>query len=415
MNLTFDLAIPVIALTFIGVAAGEFPGFKMNRATITLVGAVLLVALGVMTPNAALHSIDPNTLLLLFAMLVISAHLRLAGFFSWIGQLIARHTTSPRWLLAWVVIAAGVLAAFFMNDTVVVVFTPLVLEVTEALRRNPLPYLIGLAAAANIGSTAAITGNPQNILIGLSAHISFAAFLGMLGPVALIGLALAWLIIVRLYRLEFEQPWPDQALALQVEIDRPLLRKSLALVALMLAAFLAGAPVPLAAIAAAAALLVSRRIQPEAVFSHIDWSLLVFFAGLFVVTGALESTHFIDRFFTLIAPLLHSGGYRSAGVGPLALVTMVLSNLVSNVPAVLLIRPLVPHLPDPRQAWLTLAMASTLAGNLTLLGSVANLIVAETARARGVQVSFGEYLKAGLPITLVTVAAGVLWLSVVGG
>jgi Na+/H+ antiporter NhaD/arsenite permease-like protein len=407
MNLASNLALPVIVVTFIGVAVGEYPGFKMNRATIALVGAVVLVALQVISPSAALAAIDPNTLLLLFAMMIVSAHLRLAGFFNWIGHFIARHTRSPRLLLMWIIITSGVLAAFFLNDTVAVMFTPLVLEVTRTLRRSPLPYLIGLAAAANIGSVATITGNPQNMLIGLASHIPFAAFLGTLGPIALIGLALAWLIIIRLYRAEFDRPWPREAIAVEVKIDRPLLYKSLALATLMLIAFLVGAPIPLAAITVAALLLISRRIQPETIFARIDWSLLVFFAGLFVVTGALESTHLIDQFFALIEPLMRSG------VGPLAIVTAALSNLVSNVPAVLLFRSIVPQLADPNRAWLTLAMASTLAGNLTLLGSVANLIVAEIARTQGVKISFREYLKAGVPITIATIIVGVVWLSVV--
>jgi Na+/H+ antiporter NhaD/arsenite permease-like protein len=402
-----NLSIPIIALTFIGVAAGEYPGLKMNRATIALVGAVALVALQLISPSAALAAIDPNTLLLLFAMMIVSVHLQLAGFFSWIGQFIARYTHSPRWLLAWIIIAAGVLAAFFLNDTVAVMFTPLVLEVTRTLRRKPLPYLIGLATAANIGSAATITGNPQNMLIGLSSHIPFAAFLGTLGPVALIGLAVAWFIIVRLYRDEFTAPWPRNTERLTVQIDRPLLNKSLVLIALMLVAFLAGAPIPLAAIIVAAALLISRRIKPETIFARVDWSLLVFFAGLFVVTGALEHTAVLDQFFTLIKPVIRSG------VGPLAVIAAALSNLISNVPAVLLFRSVVPHLTDPTQAWLTLAMASTLAGNLTLLGSVANLIVVEIARGQGVRVSFREYLKAGVPITLITLLIGIFWLSVV--
>ena len=409
MNLASSVALPIIALTFIGVAAGEYPGFKMNRATIALVGAVALVALQIIMPAAALAAIDPNTLLLLFAMLIISVHLRLAGFFSWIGQFIALHTHSARWLLAWIILAAGVLAAFFLNDTVVVVFTPLVLEVTRALQRNPLPYLIGLAVAANIGSTAAITGNPQNMLIGLSSHLPFAAFLGALGPLALIGLVVAWLMILLVYRTEFTTPWASKALILDVQLDRPLLYKSLILIALMLIAFLAGAPIPLAAITVAAALLVSRRIQPETIFARVDWSLLIFFAGLFVVAGALEKTSALDRLFTLIEPAMRSG------VGPLAVATAVLSNLVSNVPAVLLFRPVVPHLADPNRAWLTLAMASTLAGNLTLLGSVANLIVVEMARAEGVKISFFEYLKVGVPLTVVTLILGILWLNGVTG
>ena len=407
MNFASTLALPLVVLTFIGVAAGAFPGLKMNRATIALVGAVALVALQVMPPSAALKAIDPNTLLLLFAMMIVSAHLRLAGFFDWIGQLLAKHTRSPRLLLAWIIVAGGLFAALFLNDTVVIALTPLVLDLTDRLDRDPLPYLMGLAVAANIGSTATITGNPQNILIGQSSHIPFTDFLFTLGPVALIGLVIAWAIIMYVYRGEFNRPWPDGQLVVTERIDYQQLRKCLILIAVMLVAFLVGAPIALAAIIAAASLLVTRRTEPEAVFAQVDWPLLVFFSGLFVVTGVLDYTHLTDRLFALAEPAIRNG------VVPLALIAAGLSNLISNVPAVLLFRSAIPHLADPRRAWLTLAMASTLAGNLTLLGSVANLIVAETARARGVKLSFREYLRAGVPITLATLATGILWLSLV--
>ena len=408
MNFLSTIAIPVFVLAFIGVAMGELPGLKMNRTTIALTAAVLMVALQIITPSEALKAIDPGTLLLLFAMMVINVHLEMAGFFNWIGQLISRHTRSPRILLAWIVTIAGITAALFLNDTVAVVFTPLVLEVTRSLRRNPLPYLLGLATAANIGSTATIIGNPQNILIGSSSHISFAVFLGKLGPVALVGLILTWIILVNLYQTEFKQFWETQDTDInKVEIDQALLRKSLVLTCLMITAFMIGIPIQLAAIAVAAALLISRRIQPEAIFKQVDWSLLVFFTGLFIITGALEQMHIVDQLFALAQPVI------GAGIGSLAIVTALLSNLISNVPAVLLLRPIIPELGNPERAWLTIAMASTLAGNLTLLGSVANLIVAEIARTQGVKLSFREYIRAGVPITLVTILVGIFWLSVV--
>ncbi len=405
MNVNTYLTIPIIVITFIGVAAGEFPGLKMNRATIALVAAVLLVALGLISSSSAWHAIDPSTLLLLFAMMVIAAHLRLAGFFSWLTGLVLRRIRSPQALLAWLVILAGVLAALFLNDTVVIVFTPLVLDVTRLLRRNPLPYLIGLAAAANIGSAATITGNPQNILIGVSSHISFVLFLGRLGPVAVLGLALTWAILLWLYRTEFSMPWLQEEILLPPsEIDWHLMRKCLVLTAVLFAGFLAGASMPVFAILIAAALFISRRIQPEDIFFKIDWPLLVFFTGLFVVTGALEQSNIFQRILMLLTPR------ANAGIPQLAMITVLLSNLVSNVPAVLLLRPIVQESAHPTQGWLVLAMASTLAGNLTLLGSVANLIVAETAQAQGVKITFREYLKAGLPITILTILAGTMWL-----
>jgi Na+/H+ antiporter NhaD/arsenite permease-like protein len=267
---------------------------------------------------------------------------------------------------------------------------------------------LGLATAANIGSVATITGNPQNMLIGSSSQISFGVFLSRLGPIALIGLILAWIILVQLYRKEFMQGWQGQTMAIHyTEIDYALMRKSLVLTCLMMIAFLGGVSMSLAAITVAAALLISRRIQPEAIFEKVDWSLLVFFSGLFIVTRALEQTHIVDQLFALLRPML------AAGIAPFAIITALLSNLISNVPSVLLLRSIIPQLGNPVQAWLTLAMASTLAGNLTLLGSVVNLIVAEIARAEGVKVSFHEYLRAGIPITLVTIFLGVLWLKIV--
>ncbi|MBI4787319.1 MAG: hypothetical protein HY782_09770 [Chloroflexi bacterium] len=265
----------------------------------------------------------------------------------------------------------------------------------------PIPYLIGLATAANIGSAATITGNPQNMLIGLTAPIAFVEFSLALVPVALLGLVIAWGILLGLYRTKFAPRTLPPTAAMPTPSDPWLLKKSLALIGLMLIAFVVGVPIPLAAIGVAAALLITRRTDPAGIFARVDWSLLVFFSGLFVVTGALSYSGMTNALFEL------AQDWMRAGVLPLSLTAALLSNLISNVPAVMLFRPLIPQLADAQRMWLALAMSSTFAGNLTLLGSVANLIVAESARAHGVRLSFGEYLKAGVPITLVTLAVGI--------
>lgn len=396
----------VVALTIIGVAAGRYPLLRMNRATIALVGATALVALGAMSLEEAYASLDLDTLVLLLAMMILNANLRISGFFGIVGRWISNRARSARMLLGLLMLAPGLLSALFLNDTIVVMFTPLVLEITASLRLNPIPYLIGLATAANIGSVAAITGNPQNMLIGVASGIPFVTFSAYLLPVALVGLCLAWLVITGMYRSDLRAYLSAQT-EVRVRVYRPLLWKSLAAVSGLVVALLAGVHIPLAALGAAAFLLITRRLKPERVFREIDWGLLVFFAGLFVVTGALETTGLSNRLFAAMLPVAESGIPALTGVAT------VLSNLISNVPAVLLFRPFVPHFTDPQQTWLTLAMATTLAGNLTLLGSVANLIVAETASRRGVHLSFKEYLKAGLPITLLTLAAGVVWLLLV--
>jgi Na+/H+ antiporter NhaD/arsenite permease-like protein len=237
--------------------------------------------------------------------------------------------------------------------------------------------------------------------------MSFVTFSSYLIPVALVGLVLAWLILILVYRVEFNSPPFSTFPQFRERPYRPLLRKSMIATGLMILAFLAGFSIPLAALAAASLLLITRRLKPERVFREIDWALLVFFSGLFVVTGAIEEIGVSGQLFAWAQPLAEKS------VLNLTLVSVILSNLISNVPAVLLFRPLVPQFPNPQQTWLTLAMATTLAGNLTLLGSVANLIVAETAKGAGIYLSFSEYLKAGVPITLATLLVGVIWLSYV--
>jgi Na+/H+ antiporter NhaD/arsenite permease-like protein len=280
-----------------------------------------------------------------------------------------------------------------------------VLELALSLGRNPLPYLVALVTAANVGSVATIIGNPQNMLVGISSGLSFVQFFRELAPIAALGLFVIWGVMVVVYRAEFAPCTLPTVARVPGHEDPSLLRKSMLATGLMLVALVAGAPIPLAAMLAAALLLVSRRQKPERVFREIDWGLLVFFSSLFVVTGAIEASGIGDTLFRYLKPLANEGPAR------LTLASVVLSNLVSNVPAVMLFRPVVPLLDNPHQAWLTLAMTTTLAGNLTLLGSVANLIVAEIARHRGVNLSFTEYLKAGTPIAVLTLLLGVAWLS----
>lgn len=401
------LILLVVVVTIAGVAAGRLPRLRMNRATIALVGATALVVLGGISLEAAYASLDLDTLVLLLAMMVINANLRICGFFGLVAEHLLHRAHTPRRLLLLLMFAAGLLSALFLNDTIVLMLTPLVLEVVLALRRDPVPYLVGLGVAANIGSVGAITGNPQNMVIGVASGIEFVRFSAYLMPVALVGLLAAWGVVVFVYRAEMRGRFDNDAPRLRVRVYRPLLWKSLVAVGVLLAALLAGVAVPLAALSAAALLLVTRRLRPQRVFAEVDGSLLVFFAGLFVVTGAVSTSGWGGALFDLLLPL------ADGGVAALAAVSALLSNLISNVPAVLLFRPFVPRFPDPEQVWLTLAMATTLAGNLTLLGSVANLIVAETAARRHVDLSFTEFLKAGVPVTLVTLALGVAWLALV--
>jgi Na+/H+ antiporter NhaD/arsenite permease-like protein len=386
----------IVAATIVGVAAGHWPLLRTDRTTVVLIGAALLLAIGAIELEDAYAAIDMNTILLLFSMMIINGSLFMAGFFGVVTQAVVRFAHGPLALLALVILTSGVLSALFLNDTIVLMMTPLVLEITRALRRNPRPYLLGLATAANVGSTATITGNPQNIVIGSASGISYLDFTSALAPTALIGLAICWAVVTLVYRndlrnIEFTMPELQR-----VRVFRPLLYKSGVVIPMMLAAFLLGVPVALAAFAAAAALMATRRLRPERLFATIDWGLLTFFGGLFVVTHSLETRGLSTDLFAWLAPI------AQAGQIPFGIVAVVLSNLISNVPAVLLLQGIVPQLADPTRAWLMLAAAATLAGNLTLLGSVANLIMAELAERWGVRITFREYLRVGLPITLGT-------------
>jgi Na+/H+ antiporter NhaD/arsenite permease-like protein len=425
----------IALLTFVGLAIGEVPGLRLNRATIALVGAGAIAIFGVVTLKQAESTIDLSTLVLLLSMMIINAVLELSGFFTFVGNLIIERANVPVVLLALVVLTSGLLSMLFLNDPVCLMLTPLVCGVVLRLRRDPLPYLIALATAANVGSTATITGNPQNILIGTSSGISYLDFLARLGPIAAVGLGIVFAVTWLLYPREFRTQGIPPVLRERVEVgqvtndtsaaqapskspppsgdgDRdldtiylPTLRKSLLVIGAMLIAFLAGINITVAAFIAACAILVSRRVESGRILGLVDWPLLVMFSGLFVVTGALEITGVSAWLFAQVR------GVALAGTAPLAVVTTVLSNLISNVPAVLLFRPLVPQFPDPTKTWLTLAAASTLAGNLTLIGSVANLIVAEQAKKFNINVSFGAYLKAGVIITVLTLAVAIVMLG----
>ena len=402
----------VLAIALAGIALGRIPRLRMNRPGIALAGATFLVAFGALSPAEAFAAVDIGTIALLLAMMLVVANLRMGGFFSLAGGRILGFARSPRGLLALVIAASGLLSALFLNDTICIVFTPLVAEIARRARRDPVPYLLAVALAANVGSEATIIGNPQNMLIGASSGIPFAEFSAHLGPPAILGLLVVWLFLVIVHRAEFGGRGVrlEAMEATRAEIDRALIAKSLASALLMLILLLLRVEPTIAALLAASLLLVTRRIDPERVFAQVDFGLLVFFSGLFVMTRAIEGRGAYEWLVGGILPRLAGGAGLETSAGLAAFVAL-LSNLVSNVPAVMLFRPLVAHFADPHGVWLILAMASTFAGNLTLLGSVANLIVAEGARRAGVEIRFGAYLRVGLPVTLVTIGLGVIWLA----
>jgi Na+/H+ antiporter NhaD/arsenite permease-like protein len=404
---TEAVATAVFVMTYLAMALGHIPGLKLDRAGAALAGAAGMVACGALSLEEAYRAIDLNTLTLLLGMMIVVAHLRLSGFFATVGAWAAVRARHPLVLLAAIVLVSGSFSAFLVNDTVCIVLTPLVCELAARLKRDPIAYLLAVAMASNAGSTATITGNPQNIIIGSLSRIPYTQFAATLAPVAAIGLLLTFGLLALVFRHEF---WTRERLsstpspaefpsAAPSRLVKPVL-----VTLAMMAGFFAGLPPAAVAISAAAVMLITRRVTSSETYAQIDWPLLAMFAGLFIVVAGMEKWLFSAGAQAVI------GALHLERISVLSALTALLSNVVSNVPAVLVLKPFVSSLHDPRRAWLALAMSSTLAGNLTLVGSIANLIVARGAEAHGIKIRFWTYLKVGVPLTVLTLLVGVLWL-----
>jgi len=406
-------ALIIFIITYVFIGLRQIPRVHIDRPAGALVGAVLMIVFGVLTLDQAFAAIDMHTLLLLLGMMIITVYLRAAGFFELMADKILSLSKTPLQLLIFVALSSGLLSALFVNDTICLLYTPIILEVTVQLGINPMPYLLALATSSNIGSVMTVTGNPQNMLIGIYSKIPYLSFLGALFPVALAGLAASVLVIWFVYRKQMKADAFSSRPAMPVyRVKKSLLVKALLICTGVLVSFSLGHPYSLVAAAGAVALLLIGGVSTERILEGVDWTLLLFFAGLFVVMHGVEvsglAAAMIERTGDLASlPLLG----RIAG---LSAVSLILSNLVSNVPAVMLLKPLMQSFGDSRIAWLALAMSSTLAGNLTLIGSVANLIVAQQARKK-VEIRFMEYFRVGSMITIVTLAVGILVLVLEGG
>jgi len=401
------LAAYVIFLaSYVVFALGKFPGLKIDRTGAAIIGAVGMVAFRVVRPGEALRYIDFSTIVLLFSMMLIVGNLHLVGFFEWNAEAVLRRL-KPHQLLPAVVFTCGFLSAFFVNDIVCLVMVPFVLSITRRMQLQPLPYLLAVATASNIGSVSTITGNPQNMLIGSFSGIRYRDFLLHLGPVAVVGLFVDWAVLHWIHlrnvevRIEGESKIPLPAL------DLSRLTKPVVVVAAVVVGFFVGVDPALMAALGAAVLLITRTLEPQKLYKEVDWGLLVFFVGLFLIVGAAENAGITGR----LLDFARHWNLQQMGIFTLAVAG--LCNIVNNVPAVMLLKSLVPGLANAHTAWLVLAMASTLAGNLTITGSVANIIVVESARPE-VEIGYRDYLKAGVPITVITLLVGWAWLTWMG-
>jgi Na+/H+ antiporter NhaD/arsenite permease-like protein len=398
-----DKTLVIFVLTYIVMALGQPPLFRVDRAGAAIIGAGLIIITGSISETKAYMSIDYKTLIILFGMMIVVANLRLSGFFSLVISFIIKYFKEPLVLLKWLIIVSAILSAFFINDTVCLIFTPFILHVTDYMKINPKPYLIALCMASNIGSVATLTGNPQNIIIGNASGISYFKFFIKMLPVAGIGIIILYHILKIFYHKDLvieKKEIPH----IRVRYNKALVRKSLFVSIVLIILFMVGLPMEIVALGAGCFLLITRRIKPEKVYALIDFRLLVLFTGLFILIGSLESSQ-------LSKEMLHYiGNLSTKNLWLLTLMSCILSNMVSNVPAVMLYKPMLTMTGAGELSWLTLAMSSTLAGNLTILGSIANIIVIESASPR-VKIGFWEYSRIGIIVTTLSIIAGMVVIS----
>jgi len=396
-------ALIIFVATYLFLAGAELPFLRLDRPGGAVAGAVAMVAFGVLTPAQVYRdAISWDTLVLLLGMMVITSVMARAAIFRWISWVALRRAHGPRALLAILVLVSGVLSALLVNDTVCVMCTPLVVALIEAAALPPLPYLLGLAFASNAGSVATLTGNPQNMLIGTLSGIPYLEFSkALLLPAILATSAVLGVLLIAFRR---ELSWKS----LSVEVAPPPLDRKLALLCaadllFVLGGFLLGYDLAWTAMTGAGLLLVLSRQPPKEMFAQVDGTLLLFFAGLFVVTHGVAQAGIAERIHAALSPLF--GDNATQQTLRFGLFTVAACQLVSNVPFVLLAAHWVPKLADPHLGWLSLALVSTLAGNLTPVASVANLIVLELAGEKG-KIPFWRFLGLGALCTFIPLGLG---------
>jgi Na+/H+ antiporter NhaD/arsenite permease-like protein len=408
MTETHPLGLVVFAITYVLISSRSLSWLGFDRPAGALLGAVACVVLGVLTPEAALGAIDGATLLLLFGVMGMGAFLHLDGFFEQIETRVVTIARTPARLLGLVVWGSGALSALITNDAVCLLGAPLVVRLIQKHDLPRLPFLLALATAANTGSAATLVGNPQNMLCGMLGDLSYRGHLLLVGPVALVGLVLNHALLWFSFRRELAD---SRLVAAEpvLALERPV-QLTLAVIALTTVVYGLGADLAWTATAGFVLLMLLHRRDARQLWPRIDWALLLFFSGLFVVVAGLMKSGAPQALFERF-PLAGAANGLWENTR-LASIFLVGSNLVSNVPFILVVKEQMASLPDARLGWEMLAMASTFAGNLTLVGSVANIIVAEAGRDVG-GIGFFEYLRVGLPLALATTAIGVVWLSLI--
>jgi Na+/H+ antiporter NhaD/arsenite permease-like protein len=407
MNKKEMLAMAIFAVTYLLISGRRLKVLPLNRPAAALLGTVLMVATGVMTPKQAYAAVDYDTLVLLLGMMLISAYLYLAGFFDWAADWVLRVGQTPQRLLLCLILTSGILSALLVNDTVCLMLTPLVVAVMVRGGLPLPPYLLALAMSANIGSVATLVGNPQNMIIGTLGreHLTFLGFSASLLPAAAVYLAIQYAVLRFGFRKLLAGAVIRRSDAPPRKLDRRLIRLAFAVLGLVFLGFLSGANLAWTALAGGALVMVLARRDTHEVLKLVDWHLLVFFAALFVVVQGLNGTGLPDQIYGRVHGLF--GTSATAQAWNLAWFSALGSNIFSNVPFVLVAGKWIGNFARPDLMWKVMALATTFAGNLTILGSVANIIVVESARGH-CEVGFWDYARLGIPVTLLTTGVGMV-------
>ena len=433
MQTVMLLALVIFLVTYVLISVRRFGKLKLERPTVALFGAALMVLFGVVAADQAVASIQLDILGLLLGMMIIVVSLEMCGFFTWVSVKMIRASKNQFQFLILVMFVTAVLSALILNDTVVLLFTPIVIKACRLIKANPVPFLVAEAIAANIGSVATPVGNPQNAFIATQSHITFAEFTTKLLPITMLCLVVAMVLVWLVFRNDLrddcdkkDRRWLCEK---SKQIDAEKAVREIALEPVHRSVFLVlGALVlvfvgfvlspyihlPLAMVAFIGGAFVlmllpffNRSVQPVEVLRKVDWTLLLFFVGLFVVLKGVETSGLLAEMMNTFQA---SSGSGLTSIPGLTGFCAILSNLISNVPAVMLLSPFVASV-GSNNLWLALVTSSTLAGNATILGAAANVIVVETGNKMGVEVSLWQFMKAGLPITIITLILSVIMLG----
>lgn len=402
------IALIIFVITYIGIIFTRLPKVNIDRPSAAFIGAVAMLAFSVVSFEEAVSFIDFNTIFLLLGMMIVVAALKFDGFFNLITEKTLQFANSRLKLLIGVVFISGIASAFLVNDAVVLIFTPIIISICQRVRINPLPYLIAEILSSNIGSVMTITGNPQNMLIGLNSGISYTDFLLRLFPISFIGMVLCIVVVRLIYTKEFKDSSPLSYTPTHNYNFKDMYSSIIVFGLVVLAFFfgkLLGMSIAVIALAGASLIILFGKHKPEKLIKDVDWVLLLFFASLFIVVGAVQKVGLLNG-------ILNIGLEENfAGLISIHSISLVLSQVLSNVPYTVLMLPLM-NVVDSETLWLALASASTLAGNATIIGAMANIIVIESADRFGVKIGFWEFFKSGIIITILTFIVSVSLLLV---